>query len=1567
MQDLHSRRDELSSAKRALLEQRLRGRGGARPQETIQRCAGDGPDFPMSFAQERMWFLAQFEPGNPMYNVPVALLVRTDIDIPRLERALRQVVTRHESLRTVFRMVDGELRQVVEDPYDVRVELFDVRDRVRSADPMEDIRRLVAEEGARVFDVSRLPLFRVTLLRVSDERYAMVITTHHIATDGWSMPMIITEMDELYTAYTVGRPTTLREPTLRYADYSVWQRQYLTGATLEKQVGYWRGLLEGAPTLELPTDRPRPPQQSFRGAFHRFNVSAEITLRLRELCRQEAVTLNMVVLAAFNVLLHRWSGQDDVVVGTLLGNRSRAELEDVLGYFVNTAALRMDVSGDPPFREVVRRAREAVLDADAHQELPFERLVDALGLERDLSRHPIFQVMYFHHVFVGRHHSAADGMVSSLDPMPIYAENTISLVDTGVAKFDLMLATMESPTGLMGVIEYATDLFDLATVQRFGEHLVRLLEQAAAAPDQPISRMALLEDEELERMAGWNEAARRDHPFVAIPELFERQVAAAPDAPAIWFRGATTTYGELNSRANRIARRLRAAGVGRESIVGVCLERTPELIATLLAVHKAGGAYTPLQPSYPAARIAAIVADAEPLIVVATSDTAPVLPANQRVLLLDRDAAEIGREDDSDPRVPTDPRQLAYVIYTSGSTGTPKGVQVEHLGVSALLHWLKEAVPDEERASTLAATPVVFDVSVGELFGTLCWGGRLVLVENAIDLAALPESVGVKLALVVPTAAGELARMGTVPSTVTAFNLCGEAVSGALAADLHALPGVSTVRNIYGPTEATVYATAAPVLPGDPSPSIGRPVHDTRAYVLDRGLQLLAPGLPGELFLGGAGVARGYANRPALTAERFLPDPHGAPGSRMYRTGDRARFRPDGDLAYLGRMDTQVKVRGHRVELGEIEVVLLRHPAVHDAVVAARRDAGAGHSRLVAYIVPAAGAAAPSATELRAHLRERVPDYMVPSAFVVLDSLPAGPSGKVDRAALPAPDPRAEPAATAAAWVDPAGGVEATLASVWAAVLRRDRVSAHDNFFELGGDSILAIQVVTRAAQHGIRLSPRQMFQHQTVAEQAAVAGAAAATHAEQGTVVGDAPLTPVQRWFFEQDLPDPHHWNQAHLWTLAERADPATMARAIDALLSHHDALRMRFERAAGGWRQRNELPLGDIPFERVELGDTPDAALATVIAAHAGAAQASLKLAEGPLLRAVLYDCGAARPQRYLLAIHHLVVDALSWSVLQDDLATAYRQLAAGEEVRLPPKTTAFRDWARRLDEHSTSRAMRDEAAFWRAALPPVVAPVPVDRPDAPDTEGSTDAVFAELDEAETRALLHELPAAYATQVPDALLAALARAYAAWSRGGELLVDVEGHGREEIFADADVSRTVGWFTTIHPLHLRVAPGASPGDTLRDVKERIRAVPNHGIGYGLLRHQGDGYVADALRALPRAEISFNYLGQGGAENPFLAPAAESAGPNRSPRAPRRHRIAVEGMVAGGRLRMGFHFGGEAYLHATVEELARAFTAELRALVEHCRAPDAGGFTPSDFPEAGLDQDALDALMEQLG
>jgi len=1568
MQDLLNRKAGLSDAKRALLEKRLRGEAhSARPREVVTRCAGEGPAFPLSFAQERMWFLAQMDPESPMYNVPVALSIRADVDVPLLERAVTEVVRRHEALRTVYRMVDGELRSIVLPPYPARVEVFDVRGEIGGDD---DVRRVVAREGARPIDIATGPLYRMTLLRVSDERYALVNTVHHIATDGWSMPTITNEADYFYGRFQRGLPADLPDPELRYADYAAWQRGWLSGDTLREQVDYWRKLLAGAPTLELPTDRPRPAEESHRGAIHRFVIPPEITLPVRELCARESVTLNMVLLAAFTAHLAKYAGQDDVVLGTLLGNRGRAELEQILGYFVNTAALRLRLDDDPAFLDLVFRSRDAVLEADAHQDLPFEKLVDELDLPRDLSRHPVFQVMYFHHVFVGVHRASADGMMSALDPRPVYAENAVSLVDTGVSKFDMMLCTMESGEGLMGLLEYSTDLFDHETVDRFSRRLVALLRDAMARPHARVSELSMLTDEDRAALVSFNQT-ERDAPFQAVHRRFERQAAATPDAPALTHEGRTLTYGQLNARANRIARRLRALGAGAETAVGVCLGRTPDLVATLLAVWKAGAAYVPLDPSYPAARIRALLEDARAPLAVTTSQMADAIaPDGVRALRLDEDAVAIEAEDAAELEVEVDPATLAYIIFTSGSTGVPKGVEVQHGNVSNLLAWLGEVVSPDERAGVLGSTSTSFDVSVGELWDTLCNGGHLLLVGNALELAGHPAAGEVRLGVMVPTAAAELLRLGALPPSLRTMNLCGEALSGALVDALAATGTVRTVRNIYGPTEATVYMTWAPATPGQ-EPSIGRPAPNTTAHVLDPAGREVPPGVFGELYLGGAQVARGYLRRPALTAERFVPDPFSStPGARMYRTGDRVRWRTGGELEYHGRFDTQVKVRGHRVELGEVEHALLRHPSVLEAACAVRGG------RLVAWTVAAPGAEPAPPAEVRSFLRERLPEYMVPAAIVAMETLPVTTSGKVDRAALP--EPAAETAApSSAVSAEPAGEVERALARIWAEVLRRERVGADENFFELGGDSILSIQVILRAAREGIRILPRQIFSHATVAELARVAGTAPMVAAEQGVVTGDAPLAPAQGWFFEQELPDAHHWNQAFRFRAAEPIDRGTLERAVDAVLLHHDALRARFVRADGGWTQRFAEPGDPSPVITVDLAAIPDEELADEIARGGGWAHSTLGLEHGPLVRVALFECGAGRPQRLIVLAHHLVADAVSWRVILEDLETAYRRIAAGMDAALPPKTTSYAHWARRLAELARTPELRAETGYWGGAVPPSLPPIPADHPDGADVEGAADAVFAELDEHETRALLHDVPPVYGTQVNEALLAALAQAFAAWGAPGGLLVDVEGHGREERFDDVDTSRTAGWFTTLYPVHLR--PSGDAGEALRAAKETLRAVPRGGIGYGLLRWAGEPADAALLRSRARAQVRFNYLGPvdggpfGGLEpdvsagGALLLPEPGGTGPIRSPRAPRAHRIAVEGMTAGGRLRIGFFFGSRVYERATIERLARAYEAALRAIVEHCRDPDAGGFTPSDFPEAGLDQSALDALMSQLG
>ncbi|MFL5540680.1 MAG: amino acid adenylation domain-containing protein [Longimicrobiaceae bacterium] len=1088
MPDPTTRRAGLSAEKLELLRRRLGGDAtAARAHVPIPRCAGPGPSHPMSFAQERMWFVAQYDPGNPMYNIAGAVLVRAELDLEALERALSLTVARHEGLRTVFRVEEGALRQVVLDPVPMRVEVRDLRARTAPGGvPLHDrVLEAVAEEGARPFDLAAGPLLRMALLRVSDERYAQVTTVHHIVADGWSWQVLGNEIDTVYGLLATGREPELPAPALRYADYAVWQRGWLTGAELERQVAYWRGQLAGAPVLGLPTDRPRPAQQSFRGRLHGFSLSPALAEALRRVGRQEAASLNMVILAGFAALLSRWAGQDDLVVGTILANRNREELEGVVGFFANTAALRLRLEGGPTFRQAVRTARRAVLDADAHQELPFEKLVEELGVERDPSRHPLFQAMYFHHVAVPSHDTAEE-LADLLDGQPLLPESPLAAIDTGAARFDLMVATSEEDDAVGGVVEYATDLFDAATIERFARQLGLLLEGAAADPDRPLADVPLMDAAERRRvLVEWStgkgtgdrgqEKGTGDRgqgtAFAPVPARWERRAAEEPGAPALRFRGATLTRGELNARANRIARRLMAMGVVPGSTVGVCLERTPDLVAALLAALKAGAAYVPLDPAHPPARLAAVLADARAAAVVTTAALAARLPAGIPVLALDADAAAVEAEAGDDPpaAVVDHPTALACVLYTSGSTGTPKGVMVEHGAVSTLLDWLDELLPAEERRVVLAATAFSFDVSLAEVFGTLCAGGTLVLVENALELPRVADE-GIRSAYMVPTAAAELLRLGALPPTLEAMNLGGEALPGALVDGLLATGTVRAVRNYYGPTETTVYATWSEPRAGE-APTIGRPTAATRAYVLDAALRPVAPGIPGELYLGGPGVTRGYANRPAATAERYLPDPFAAkPGARMYRTGDRARWKESAVLEYMGRLDAQVKLRGFRIEPGEVEDALRSHPEVGEAAVVLRGEGD--RRRLVAFVTPATV----DVEALRAHAAERLPEPMVPAAVVALDALPLTSSGKVDRRALPEPD--LDAAAAEVPWLEPETPTEQALAEIWAELLGVVKVGAAHTFFSLGGHSLMAMRMTTAVlAKFDVELPLRAVFE----------------------------------------------------------------------------------------------------------------------------------------------------------------------------------------------------------------------------------------------------------------------------------------------------------------------------------------------------------------------------------------------------------------------------------------------------------------------------------------------------------
>jgi amino acid adenylation domain-containing protein/non-ribosomal peptide synthase protein (TIGR01720 family) len=1573
--------DRLAQAKRLLLEKRLRGEVRRAPRETIGRAPG-GPAYPMSYQQEQLWFLDQLQPGSPFYNIPGAALVSARIDIPTLERALSEVVRRHAGLRTVFRRVDGKPMQVVQPPYAVKVETEDLRGPSGEEAPLDAIRRKASDWGSLPFDLERGPLFRTRLFRVSDADYLLVFNVHHIVTDGWAMPIVTRDMEELYEAFSRGLPSPLPEPPIQYADYSVWQREYLKGDTLEKQLAFWRRHLQGAPaSLDLPYDRPRPAIATNRGTMYRFVYPGRLVDRLRAIGKEEHASINMVFMAGFNLLLQRYSGQDDLVVGTLLGNRNRAELEPLVGYFVNSGAIRTRLDGDPTFRDVVRQVRASILEADAAQEVPFDMVVDAVGAPRDPGRNPLFQVMYFHHTFVGGHHLEDEkGLTGSLNLRSLYQESEAVLVDTGSSKFDMTWATLEMHDSMPSMVEYSTDLFDESTIARMVEHLRVLLEEACAHPDLPVSRLEMAAEEERRRLLAWGTNERPYPREETLASLLAKAAAATPDAVAVEFDDATLTYAELDRRSAQTARYLARLGVGVGTCVGLATENSARMVVGLAGIIRAGGTAVPLDPFYPADRLAFMAADTQARVIVTEGELLGWMAGNEGVTVvrLDHDWPAIAHESDAPFVSPAGPLDVACVIFTSGSTGTPKGVRVHHRAIVRTVvdtDYLRLGPGDRvAQQSSLS-----FDSSLWEIWGALLNGAALVNVSR--DFILSPEGYAEALRRKRLTAVflttqlfNQLVRQAPdVLGGLRAVLFGGEkADPAAVRACLLGTPPAELLH-VYGPTEGTVYATwhrVTRVAENAVTVPIGRPIANARAYVLGPGGTLQGLGVPGELFVGGAGVALGYLDRPELTAQRFVADPF-APGGTMYRTGDRVRWTPEGVLEFVGRMDDQVKVRGFRIELGEVENTLRRHPALRDAAVAAREDDAGGERRLVGYVVPAADE--PTAAELREWMKERLPEYMVPTVFVTLDALPVSPNGKVDRKKLPAPDGRRLESGDA--YEAPHTPAEAALCRIWAEVLRVDRVGVHDNFFSMGGDSILSIQVVARANEAGLRVLPRHLFMHQTVAELAAAAVEVAAPVAEQGVVTGPVPLTPVQRWFFAQGSPEPRHFNLAAAFDAREPVAAAVLERAVAAVLEHHDALRMRFESADdGGWLQVN-AGLGDpLPFARVDLSAVPAGERQAAFTARAAELQRSLDLEAGPVVRFALFELGDAG-QRLLLVAHHLVMDAVSLGIVAADLEAAYRQLAGGGDLHLPKKTTSFQRWAERLAEYASTGEARAQAAFWLGQGR--VAPLPADTAETSNREGEAERVTVSLDGEETRALLQDVPSAYQTQVNDVLLAALARAFRGWTGQRALLVDLEGHGREDLFDGVDLSRTVGWFTAIHPVRLELPEEEGEAAAIKAVKEQLRSVPGRGLSHGLLRWlSNDPEIPALLAALPQPQVSFNYLGrmgdageggQGTADGGIFAASDADPGVARSPLAPRPHLVSVDAAIYDGRLHATWTYGGRIHRAETVRRVAQAFAAELRALIAHCRHPQAGGYTPSDFALAGLDQAGLDALLAEIG
>jgi amino acid adenylation domain-containing protein/non-ribosomal peptide synthase protein (TIGR01720 family) len=1580
---LQQRIAALSPEKRALFE-RLR----ASQVRIGKRQSQDHS--PLSFAQERLWFLHQLDPNNPAYNIAILWRFEGQFNIPLLQHCFNQIVERHESLRTTFREDSGQPIQVIVSRQLLVLPIVDLRTLPQQSRLVE-VERLAKQTASYPFDLAEVPLLRTVVLQLSDTETILLLTLHHIVADGWSRGVLLRELTALYKAYLTGQPASLPALPIQYADFAVWQRQQ----DFSDQIAYWQQQLADLQPLVLPTDYPRPPVSQFHSATQSLTLPPHLLEALKSLSRQSGVTLFMTLLTAFKVLLHRYSQQNDIAVGVPTANRSQAEVEPLIGFFVNTLVLRTDLSGNPSFQTLLEKVRQVTASAYQHQDLPFAKLVDVLHPQRHLSQNPLFQVMF---QFQNQVYELQNALTPNLDMPDLRLSQ--DWINTGFTKFDLTWHLVDRSQGLLVVVEYRTDLYHPDTVTRMLGHFQVLLEGIIDIPNQPISELPILTAAERQQiLLDWNQTGTDAGLDQFLPNRFEAQVEHTPDRIAVIFQDRQVTYQELNIRANQLAHYLQAQHITTESRVGICMTRSVEMIIALLGVLKAGAAYVPLDPGYPRERLSWMIQDAQVELLLIQSDI--YLDTDCQIFSIIHNWNLIAAYPQYNPNRILTSLNLAYLIYTSGSTGQPKGTMLTHQGLSNYLNWCLYYFSDDfsgdakvDSAVNHFGAPVQssvsFDATITSLYAPLLLGQSIVLLPEQAALEALSFALTTYRFSLLKLTPAHLRLLSqwqikadthTDTQNSTTFVIGGEALTESHLADWRVLAPKSKLVNEYGPTETVVGCCVHTVssdlhaVSDTQSVPIGKPIYNTKLYILDRYLQPVPVGIPGELYIAGVGVARGYFRRPALTAEKFVPNPfvsNFSSYSRLYRTGDLARYLADGTIEYLGRIDQQVKLHGFRIELEEVISVLNQHPLVKDStvVVDTTRDC------LVAYVVMQAGVTetqsdgtqpAPSLPpSLRQNLREflktKLPDYMLPTLFVSLSDLPLTTNGKIDQSALPT---HVVPAVSVTEL--PSTDVEAQLVQIWTELLGVS-VSIHDNFFELGGDSILSLQVIAQAKQVGLNFTPRQMFQHQTIAELAAQVNTTKMIAAEQGTVTGAVPLTPIQHWLLSQNLPELHHYNQALLLEVSPTVEVDYLRQALTYLWQHHDALRLQLVFDHVGIHSVHAAAETPIRFTVIDLSFLPLQRKVSTLTAIADSLQSSLHLS-GILWRSIVFRMGDDQPARLLLILHHWIIDGVSWRILIEDLALVYKQLKQGESVQLPSKTTAYRDWAKHLIAQANSTSILSELDYWSSCQSTLQLPIDYSNPGE-NIVAFVDQIRVSLDIEFTRRLLEDVPKTHHAYINEILLAAFAHASQYWLGTGTILIDLESHGRYSVLGDdldIDVSRTVGWFTAISPvsLQMRTQPLI---ETLKQVKETLRQMPNHGLGYGLLRYLSQNAAQTRLKQLPSAQIKFNYLGQIDHQNQapdslILGWAKESYGRVNSPSNLRPYLLEINAWIANQQLQLSWAYSRSYHHCNTIERLAQAYLQALTTLIQNQQSVS---YTPSDFPAARVSQKQLDQLIRKL-
>jgi amino acid adenylation domain-containing protein/non-ribosomal peptide synthase protein (TIGR01720 family) len=1537
--------------------------------------------FALSPMQQGMLFHYLKEPHSGVDIEQIVVHLPEKVDPRRLEMAWQGLVRRHDILRTKFVWEGHETQQEVLP--EVTAPFVVHEDRGLSAKVRDArLKEFLQADRVRGFDLSEAPMLRLTLFQWGEESFSLVWTFHHALLDGRSYPVLLREVFEAYGELRTGAISRRSEP-FSYRRYIEWLQQ----ENFDAAEMFWKKQLAGfTAATPLVVDRQSPADgETYQQGEAWEQVDASVTSALRTLAKTHDLTLNSVVMGVWAILLHKYSREEDILFAATRAARKSSvpNADETIGLFINTVPVRVQIKDNDALISVFKNVRKLWLEMRPYEHTPLARVK---AVSQVPPSQPLFETLFVFENY------RLDTVMRALGGE--WAKRQVELHE--LTNFPITLAAYDGEE-LAFKIEFDRRRLEEATVRRMLGHLRQLLEDIAQNPHASIGAVRLLTEAERKELVEEYHPAPQSNVGSSLPldggatlhQLFEQQVARRPEAVALTCDGRSLTYAQVNTRANRIARRLTEYGVKPETLVGLCLDRTNEIVIAILAILKSGGAYLPIDLAYPPERLAFMLQDAQAPVLLTQRELTSKLPSTQARVLCIEDVLETSLADGSDEtNLPpsADPDNLAYVIYTSGTTGKPKGSLITHRNVARLFPATESWYRFNEQDSWTLFHSCAFDFSVWEIWGALLYGGRVVVVPFLISRS--PEAFYELLAR------EKVTVLNQTPSAFRQLIQAEEAVGqkelalryvifGGEALEMQSLRswferhGDQEPRlvNMYGITETTVHVTYRPLSKDDLNSGsvIGVPIPDLQIYILDESGQLVPIGVPGEMHVGGAGLARGYLRRPELTELRFIPD-HitGRKGARLYKTGDLARFLPGRDIEYLGRIDHQVKIRGFRIELGEIESVLLQHPAVRSAVVMAREDEP-GAKRLVAYAVTSQPA--PEVSTLREHLKKKVPDYMVPTTFVFLEALPLTASGKVDRKALPVPE--SQRPELARPYIAPRTAVEKTLSAVWSKALRVEKVGIEDNFFELGGDSILSIQVISAARRAGLKLTPKLLFANQTIASLAGVAGVAESESSSVVQAAGDVPLTPIAKWFFEQNLEDLHHYNQAFLFTVTENLDRGVLEPALAELSRGHDALRLRAVQENGAWRMIYSGSAEQPPLEWRDISRLSEPEQRAAIESTSAQQQASLNIQNGPLWRVVYFNLGNGQPGRLLVVVHHLAVDGISWRPLLEDLETACQQLKSKQKVALPAKTASYKTWAERLRTLAESAWLKQELPYWTAVTEPgavteALKPLTMDAAAlARNTEGHAEKLTVALDEDATRALLQSVPAVYNTQINDVLLTALARGWTKWTRSRTLYTNLEGHGRENLFEDMDVSRTVGWFTSIFPVRLDLHDAGEdwqPGEALKSVKEQLRRIPQRGVGYGILRYlSGDS----ALKSRPEPAMLFNYMGQfdrAVAGSKLLRFAGESSGPWHSPKQKRRHVLEINSLVMNDRMEFEFTYSPALHDQRKIRQFADGFLNALKEVIAHCQLPNAGGRTPSDFPLARLDQASLDRLLaEQPG